>query len=317
MTGDQFSPPTPGPPPRDSYKRPLVVPPGGGKPVPYTRWTTLAGAMEDLNNIRAWDQRMVALGLAERSDLVLAVAAHRDDKDELNRICRDAKERGGANTASGIGTSEHKLLERLDLGQDLGAVPDEYTADIRAYEKATAELEPIAIERFVVHDKLRTAGTPDRIVVYRGRNYVADIKTGKSIAYGAGKIACQMGGYSRSVFYDHATGTRTDLPDVDLSWALVIHVPAGSGTCQLQWVDIARGWADIELAVQVRAHRARKDWYTPFSAETPTNGVADVIGRAASVDELTEIWRARRDEWSDELTALAAARKEQLRGSTR
>src|SRR5689334_2925212 len=63
--------------PRDRWQRPLVVPPKGGKPVAYTRCTTFVGCLEDTFNLSRWQQRMVALGLNDRPDLLLAVAAHR------------------------------------------------------------------------------------------------------------------------------------------------------------------------------------------------------------------------------------------------
>jgi predicted RecB family endonuclease len=103
--------------PRDRYGRPLVVPPGGGRPTAYTRCTRYVGVMEDLYNLHRWDERNVALGLADRPDLVLAVSAHRDDKEKLNQIVSDAKEAAKAKAAAEIGTSLHKLTERLDRGQ--------------------------------------------------------------------------------------------------------------------------------------------------------------------------------------------------------
>ena len=37
--------------PRDHWNRPLVVPPGGGNPVPYTRCTTFIDPLEDQYNL--------------------------------------------------------------------------------------------------------------------------------------------------------------------------------------------------------------------------------------------------------------------------
>ena len=65
---------------RDRYGRPLVVPPKGGKAVPYTRTTTVAGSLDDATALIAWKMRMVAAGLTLRPDLALAVSAARDNK---------------------------------------------------------------------------------------------------------------------------------------------------------------------------------------------------------------------------------------------
>jgi len=299
--------------PRDRYGRPLVVPPEGGAPMPYTRCTTYVSALEDTYNLSRWQQRMVALGMADRPDLVLAAGAHRDDKDELNRIVDQAMDAAQAHAAAGVGTSLHKLTEQLDRGQIPGPVPEAYHADIDAYAAATSCLEMVGIERFTVLDELKIGGTHDRTVRYQGRTYIADIKTG-SIEYSALKIAMQLAVYSRSVLYDHRTRTREPL-DVDTDRAIVIHLPAGQGRCELHWIDIAAGWEAVQVATQVRDWRRRKGLLTPLT--DPVTDVAEKIKAAMSVEALTQIWQQHQSVWTDDLTVLARARKAQLLGSAR
>jgi len=293
--------------PRDRWGRPLVVPPAGGKPIGYTRATHLAGLLEDTYNLSRWQQRMVAIGLADRPDLVLAVGAHRDNKEKLNGIAEDAMEAAKAHAAATTGTAIHALTERIDRGQLLGEVPEQYRSDLDAYERATRRFEHLAIERFTVVDELKVGGTPDRIVRFEGENYIFDLKTGSSVDFGAGKIAMQLGIYSRAVAYNWRTQTREPLPEVNQERGIVAHLPAGSGHCELKWVDIAAGWDAVQLAVQVKAHRARKSWYSPF-----TMPLADQIAAAATVADLYAIHRANTAQWTDELTQLAAARKRVL-----
>jgi hypothetical protein len=293
--------------PRDHIGRPLVVPPGGGKPIAYTRCTTYVGCLDDMWNLHRWDERNVAIGLADRPDLLLSVSAHRDDKDKLNDIVSAAKEAAKAKAAAEIGTSLHKLTERLDRGQTLGVVPATYKADIAAYERATACLEIVGIERFTVLDELKIGGTHDRTVRYQDRRYISDLKTG-SINYGALKIAMQLAVYSRSVLYDHRTFERAPL-DVDQDRALVIHLPAGQGRCELHWVDIAAGWEAVQVAAQVRAWRSRGGLFTPFET---TPDLPALIAEAASVVSLRALWAANQDTWTDDLTILANARKAEL-----
>ena len=59
---------------RDRWGRPLIVPPEGGKPVGYTRVSTLAKALDDLNNLMAWKARKTAEGLVRRPDLLTLVS---------------------------------------------------------------------------------------------------------------------------------------------------------------------------------------------------------------------------------------------------
>lgn len=246
---------------RDGYGRPLIVPPGGGKPKAYTRATTFAGTMEDTYNLGLWQQRMTAVGLSERADLLLAVSAHRDDKKRLDEIVEQAKEAAQAHAAATTGTALHALAEQLDRGQVVPTVPEAYLDDLAAYARTTQGMTHLHIERLLVLDDLKVAGTPDRVVEYKGGRYIADIKTG-SITYGMGKIAVQLALYSRGHLYDPETGQREPL-GVDQRNALVIHLPAGTGTCSLHWVNIAAGWEAVQHAAWVRSWRSRRDLSVP------------------------------------------------------
>lgn len=250
---------------RDRYGRPLVIPPDGGKPVPYTRATTLAGTLDDLYGLMGWKQRQTALGLADRPDLQLAVTAHRNDKRELNRICEQALEAAASSASATTGTALHSLTELVDAGQDLPTLPADAAADLEAYRQAMRPFEVVAMETFTVLDDLQVGGTPDRIVRWKGQHFIADLKTGKTLKFSLGKIAMQLALYSRAVAYDVATGTRTPLPDVHQSAGIVIHVPAGTGTAQVQWVNLAKGWEAVQLALQVRAWRKADGLAQPFT----------------------------------------------------
>jgi hypothetical protein len=249
---------------RDRYGRPLIIPEGGGKPVPYQRWSSYGDVLEDRHNLEKWKVRMAALGIADRADLLLAVAAHRDDKQKLNAICDQAIEAAKASAAATTGTALHSLSELVDTGRDLPVLPESARADLEAYRAAMRQVEVVAIEQFVVCDEIPAAGTFDRIVKVGNTRFIADIKTG-SIEWGIGKIAVQLAGYSRSVGYDIATGARTPL-NVDQNNALIIHLPQGEATCQLVWVNVARGWEGVQMAAEVRRWRAaeRKGLTAPF-----------------------------------------------------
>jgi hypothetical protein len=241
---------------RDRYGRPMVVPPKGGKPVAYTRTTTVAGSLDDGTALVAWKLRMAAAGLTLRPDLLLAASAHRDNKLEMDKLVEDAMEAAGATAQANIGTAIHTLTEKYDRGEDPGVIPDEYTADIQAYADATKIFKNVFIEQFCVLDKYKIAGTPDRVVEYNGQLYISDLKTG-SISY-PNKIAMQLAVYAHGLPYDPATATRGSWGGVNQEKGIIVHLPAGSGKCELHFVDIAQGWKGIELAMKVRTFRDTK-----------------------------------------------------------
>lgn len=309
--------------PRDRWGRPLVVPPGGTKPTGYTRCTTYVGCLEDTYNLAKWQMRMTALGLVDREDLHLAVAAHRDDKEHLNKICDQAIEAAKAHAAATTGAALHSLTEQHDRGTlDLARVPAAYRKDIEAYAAATTDgLKVVEIEQFGVIDDLKIGGTWDRCVRgHDGRLRIADVKTG-SLEWGMGKIAMQLSVYARCTAYTHADPTPrrgVSNPDagIDQDTAIVIHLPAGKGECHLIEVDIASGWEAVGLARQVRAWRARKDLSRPASS-TPAaapDPILDQIAAATEVGELRLLWANNHaHRWMNDIhTPAAAARKQQI-----
>jgi hypothetical protein len=255
---------------RDRYGRPLVVPNKGGKPVAYTRATTIANSLDDAAALTAWKMRMAAIGLTVRKDLLLAINAAQDDKMAINKYIEDAMEVAGASKAATIGTALHSYAERLDLGQDIGLVPDEWAGDILAYEKTTKQLNKIFIEQFCVLDKYKIAGTPDRIVEYKGERFIADIKTGR-IDH-PNNIAIQLAIYAHGSPYDIATGRRGTWGEINKKKAIIIHLPAGTGLCKLVWLDIAEGYKGLQFAMKVRQWRDKKGLATPFEEQETISG---------------------------------------------
>lgn len=311
---------------RDQWGRPLITPPGGGKPQPYTRVTTLAGTLEDQYNLTRWKQRQTILGLTRRADLLASAAAHAEDSKQLDKIADAAMEAAESSAGATTGTALHTFTEKLDTGRDVGNVPDTLRPDLDAYTKVTANLTTLAVEQFTVLDDLKVAGTFDRLVEFEGTRYIADLKTGR-IDFGAQKIAIQLALYSRAQVYDIPTGARTPLNDVDQDWGIVIHLPAGRGECTLHWVDLAAGWEAVERAAWTRQWRSRKDLMTPVAAHrltVPTAAaapppppvavvptleqLAEWIAIAPSADALGQLWTIHGDLFTSAHTELAGAR---------
>lgn len=301
-------------PPRDRWGRPLVIPPDGGKKrVGYMRATTLASTLEDTFNLSRWQQRMVAEGLSAREDLLLAAAAHRGDKERLNAICEQAIEAAKGTAAATTGTALHALTDAYDRGTlDLATVPGTHRKDVEAFARVTAPLTVKGIEVFGVLDAYEVAGTCDRIYEWpagSGQHYIGDTKTG-SVDWGAGKIAMQLALYSRMTRYDLATDQRDPHPlKVSHDLGIVVHLPAGSGTAELLFVDIHRGWNSTKLARDVRAWRKADKWLHPFPDPKAADPLAEKIAVADSVDALNALWTFHGAQWTALHTDLAKARK--------
>jgi len=254
--------------PRDRWGRPLIVPKDGGKAIPYARASSFGDVLDDKTNLSLWKQRMTAMGLVERPDLLLSIAANREDKSALNKITEQALEHAHGNAKATIGTALHSLTEASDRGEEVGFIPEAYRADLDAYRQAVEPFEMVLIERFVVNDGWKIAGTPDRVVSYEGENYIWDLKTG-SVAYSWAKIAVQLAVYADAVLYIPPSGERLaedlrePMPEINKDHGFVLHLPSGSGQAKVYLVDLNVGRRGIGLASEVR------DW-----RKTTTKGVA-------------------------------------------
>jgi hypothetical protein len=282
---------------RDQWGRPLIVPVGGGKPVPYTRASSAAKTVEDTYNLELWARRNVVFGMSRDPSLVARVIALGGDpstwdkakKNAANKIHEAAADVALAHRAADIGTAVHRMTEIVDRNLPLVAGP--YEADIAAYVNAVAaagfDIDPRFIECRLVCDELLMAGTADRILRSAdGRNVIADLKTGETVDYGALGWAAQLAAYAHSKLYDVERGERLDTPPIDLATGIIVHLPAGKGVCTLYEIDLVAGYRAAQLANEIRAvRREAKRWITPLVTAAP---VAEAIERHPSRGELVE-----------------------------
>lgn len=260
---------------RDRRGRPRIVlperkPRGGLIVRSYTRTSGYGKVLDDLNGLMGWKCRMTALGLLEEPGLLEEIRKHKDDELFVNSpkfkaLVERALEAGGANVKSNRGTQVHKLTEFIDQGLSVEGAPPDQLRDLDAYllETMWHGLTDLAIESFVVCDELKVAGTFDRLVEYKGKRYIADLKTSSSVNY-PHSWAVQLAVYSRSQLYDFETHERTPL-DVEQDRAILIHLPAGQARCDLYFIDINKGWqAATELVPAVKAWRNDGDLLVPL-----------------------------------------------------
>jgi hypothetical protein len=246
--------------PRDRWGRPLITPVTGGKPVPYTRVSTLAKALDDKTALTAWKCRQTALGLAQRPDLVTkARAVDGLDKRSLDEVVEEALAAAASDRAANVGTALHALTEKVDAGvdpADLVDMTDPLFLDLVAYREATQHLRMEAAELFVVCDDLQAAGSFDRLVHLPDYGLVvADLKTGQHEPNYPHGVAQQIAIYAHGTLYNQDAGRIAALAELGVRTdvGLLIHLPAERGLCDLYVIDLDHGWALAQTAVAVRA----------------------------------------------------------------
>lgn len=278
---------------RDGWGRyKLIHPQTGGKQA-WQRATTFAKMLQDTFGLAAWQQRMVAKGLSLRPDLLDMVSTLdvKRDREQLNKLLEEAKDVAGQKVKANQGTVVHKHTEEVDLGGSLDDVPARYREDVAAYrneiKRAGLEIVPNLIERITAVTDIDVAGTLDRVVRDRhGKYRVLDVKTG-NMDFGQLEICIQLALYTHGVntsgVYDLDSGTWLspgsygdsvetgpwDIPRVETDYALVAHIPVGSGTCELLRVPIDTGWEAVQTAAQVRDWRKQKKLFTPYDPDEP------------------------------------------------
>ena len=252
---------------RDQWGRPLIEPIGGGKAIPYTRVSTLAKALDNKEGLTKWLQRMVLQGVAARPDLAALASAAKGDAKQLGKIVEQCMAAAESDRAANLGTAIHSFTERIDAGDSLDTIPVEHRKDLVAYTKAMQNIEIVATELFVVVDEVEAAGTFDRLVrLPDGRVMVADVKTGANEPKFPHGAATQIAIYAHGHLYDPQQGRMAHLPTVGVSTdeGLLIHMPVGTGRCDLYLIDLSTGWQLAKTAVAVRDAYKQKP-LTPYT----------------------------------------------------
>jgi hypothetical protein len=289
VDGPGLAPPPVRPEPeRDRYGRYRITDPVTGEERSWIRATTWAKTVSNLHALHGWEKRMVALGFAQRPDLLLRVAAVAEPdsttgRSQLDKLVDQAREHAKAGARANLGTALHAFAESLDLGRPLPEIPPPYDRDIAAYRRAMAAVEVSRnyVERICVIRELGVAGTMDRVVRFKhGRDgkrlpLIADVKSGADLKHSWNEIVIQLALYAHAdTIYDPVTREHHPMLEVNQEQALVVHLPAGEGRCTLYLVDIAAGWEMALLCGAVRAWRDRKDLAQVLDQVEPEAGAA-------------------------------------------
>lgn len=307
---------------RDRHDRPMIVPPGGGEKVPYTRMSTLATMLDHMEGIHRWEMRLLARGLGMSPDLVGMLAGvppisgnKRLDSvsnAQIDPIIERALDRAGRDVKADYGTAVHALT---DPGVPREYIPTpEMASDIEAFDHRMRTATQELCEVFVVNDELQAAGTFDGSWRWLGLGHVlGDKKTGK---FKPLACAVQLAGYRGSVIYDPVTDERSPLPD-DLSqeWVATIHIPYGEKKCDVYFMDLPLAYEAAKLAARVRDVRTwgnQKSEIGLFKRVDPAvegeQWLATQIEAARSLGELQHLWDRYGAFWTVEHKAQASAR---------
>lgn len=267
-------------PRRDRWGRYIIPDPETGEDREWTRATTISGILSDRYNLEKWAERMVAIGLSKRSDLMSLVQSIEDpdayaNKKRIDKVCRDAKEAAGSGQASNRGTALHSFTEMVDGGKPVSGIPLEHRADVAAYVETMKMygLKVLSAETIVVNPAVGVAGTFDRLVQMAGAKLpvILDVKTGKTVDFGHLEHSIQLAIYANAThIFDPETETLSPIPGIDRSTGIIAHMPVGQGRCDLHALDLEAGWRYAQVARQVYDARKRKDLSKPLILEEVT-----------------------------------------------
>jgi hypothetical protein len=239
------------------------------------------------------------------------------DRQQLNQVCEKAIEAAKTVDKAGLGTALHRMTEHVDHGGDISQMPAVWQPHLNVYQDTLAaagiEIDRDGIEQIVVYDghgSTRIAGTADRLpVVWHGRRYVADLKTGANLEWSWRSIAVQLSIYAHHTHtYDAAADRRGPRLDVETDQAMVIHLPAVlegqvKPRCDIYMVDTRQGYDAFITALEVREWRSTKGLATPMSAVhaegTPAEAPAwfrqrgaNIAANPAALADLRRLWPA-------------------------
>lgn len=275
------------PPERPDFRRvakgvPYVMGPDG-KRERYRRSSSAGKILDDEGGLVDWQKRTIIQGAAQRPDLMAVVSTldHDRDKKAIRDIVEECLVSGKGTQRATTGTAIHRMLDKVDAGEDWTPAP-QFADAVNAYVQAMDNygLIPIDTECHCINDLYRLAGTMDRRyrttrqlvtpageIMPIGSVLAGDTKTGRSLEYASGSYATQLAAYASSMRYDVTTDERSEFdPPTNQEWALIVHVSADDGRCDLYWVDLQAGMEALNLAQSVREWRERTDLITPARA---------------------------------------------------
>lgn len=328
---------------------PLIIQPDGSR-IAYTRSSSLGDYLTDNAFLEAWHMRNLAVALGRRRDLA-DMAAIEPYTTGFAEPDAPSKKRSAANLDAIIerALDSVKIDERADRGTVVhavtekdyeGYIPITVITEFASFQEwiAINDVTRVESELFVVNDDLRVAGTFDHLFYINEFGLIiGDTKNGRN-QNNLG-FAVQFANYSRSKWYNPATGERMTMVDyvasrygivedqVNQEFALLLSVKAavdgGIGEVKVSEVDIEWGYRACELAAQVRDFRNSqagrvlqskrlKHVKGKAAKDLATKAIVERLQVTESVEMLKVIWRQYKPIWNDKMTEAYVARRDEL-----
>lgn len=278
-----------------------IVPEAPGDPVAYDRFSGV-DIIADKSFLDQWNAERILDGIAADPTLISKWKPEALERAARVRFVNTVKRFGGAWTKADRGTEFHDWAAKVSVAEcRIDEVPDEFRPAVAAYIAALAELDLtiVAVERFVVDDKRRLAGTFDAMVRdLNGEHFILDIKTGRLYPIG---LSMQLYGYAAAPWYftqgEALDGTEDrwiEKPACCTDMAYVAEVDIDAGTVNIRAVDLLGVDRLYELRSAILAARTAPSLIGP-----PLNGARQTLDKVAAhfpgtvdvTDQVDQAWR--------------------------
>lgn len=295
------------------------------KPGKFLRYSRPSGWGHDLDDESAlvlWKIDRAMDGIASSPALAAkVVAAGNTGRKQLRE---EAINKGRGEEASELGTALHAMTVKFEADPTWQAPPP-FDADLRVFVETlmAAGIVSAFTEIPMCNDEYRAAGTADRIFLTTrelvtpdgtrippGMYIMGDIKTGSKLDYSLPGYTIQLAIYAGGYVYDLDKDERQFPPaNLNQKWGLLVHLPAGTGTCRLVWVDLEVGRHGADLVRSVRQWRKR-DW-AEMVFTMPDDDVINLLeqslGATVEVDRRLDVDDPAID-WNGDMTEFALKR---------
>lgn len=318
--------------PDGSWRVPTGV---DGKPihelVPFVRASSLGNAIEFQGGLELWKAAVAVWGVVRSRTLGKRARAidgysRPDQKSELYEIVKKAQAFAESDQQANHGTALHSIFQRIAEGETVeqliaaGALDTDDVPAAQAFADAITRFEVIWCERRVVCDEAQAAGKYDLIVsprrpmpvtddagevvdvIHPGEMIAVDNKTASSDKFFGEKFTVQLWVYANGRDYDKTTGERTEV-GVNKRWALILHIPSGTGvgengeptgepgSATWHWVDLSIGEKLVRVAHDVlEGRKLGKAAITAadLDAEIPAELLAPKVSAEVAREELRQ-----------------------------
>lgn len=286
---------------------PLVSDPENpAKTLRYSRPSSYAKCLDDEEALVNWRIWRAMDGVARSKALQTQIVATRDeDRSEKKTLREKAMDKGSANERADQGTGLHAMTVRVEDVRDVDFDPPEQIAnDLNAYKDAIARYGLVSemTEVHMVNDELRAAGTADRVYratkrlqtpartwIEEGELILGDLKTGAKLDFALPGFAVQIALYAHSKLYDIHTERRLPTPPIRQDWGLLVHLPVGTGRCEVSWIDLEIGMFGAWLAKEVKEWRRKwkNGTHDSPAVPEPKDAVEMIVEAFPGAEEIT------------------------------